>query len=283
MARPVSGITQVFNYDDAATYTTGIAAGIVEGGTPCNESNDEKSYTGIGGTGVIAAGMYTVDDASVDLVLTNDSKVFLGLGLPASATAGFDAMSFLAADGESGWTYNNAFMKSVSIEAEVEEALKAKVGLGALQGVKGATVAQAALASSAPFMWHAGSVQIGAANYIIQSAKIDVEAGYKLYTDYNTGKSSPKRAAQGVRRTGLECKGEFESLEWYDSNIEDDTPTPANLVIVGSDGGNTITVTLTLTSGITTKFEWSYENGDGLETFKYSFTAPPNSVAVSIA
>lgn len=282
MAWPRSSIEQVFNYDDAATYVAGIAAGIVTGGTPFAIKNEERAIQGLGGVGTIHAGMMSMDDLSVELTLTNDSKVFLGLGLPASATAAYDACSFAFADGEAGWVLNSGYIKGLEIKTEVGQEMTATVNYGALTVTKGATIASAALASLLAMKAHESTIQIGAANYGVQSCSIKVECPSKLYSNFDTGKASNvKRWPVGVKRVGMATSAEFTCQTWLDANTGDDSPIPGNLIVVGSDGSNTITLTLTMTAGICVAEGVDYTT-DGIEVFKYSFTAPPNVLALAI-
>lgn len=287
MAYPATGLVQVFNYDDQATYAVGIAAGIITGGTAPGIKNDDAFIAGIGGLGIARAGAQRVDGPTIDIVVTNDSKSFLLLGVPASATAGFNAFSFLAGDGTNEWQCDNGIIHSVELKWELHQALTASVGMDALKSVRAASAAaQATLTRNEPFMMALGSIQYAAANYIVQSATVKCESKYEPYYDFNTGKSTPKRIPSGFVRTGLQVTGEIECLSRIDSNVEDDAPVPGgSLVLTGSDNAtipNTITITATLTAGITTGGDaWSY-TPDGIQTFKYAFIAPPNTVALAI-
>lgn len=270
-------------YKANATYsaTGDAAAGIIIGGSAPGNKNADASVVGIGGFGSARAGSLTVDGASLDLVCTTDSIAFLNCGIPASAVAAADAFSFLAGDGTSTWTCDNGILHSLEIKWEKEQHLMASVQMDAIKSVFAtAAPAQEALASAAPIVCWDGGVQYNGSNVNAQSVSIKAETKYEPYWALNASLSTPKRAPLGFIRTGFQVSAELECLSRIDSTVEVDAPVPAgNLVLTGTG----ITITVTLTSGIVTGGDaWGFAP-DGIQTFKYSFLAPPNAIALTIA
>jgi len=282
-----TGLVQVANYCAGATYADSSAAavGLVTGGKAPRWKNEDKMLPGIGGKAAPFPGGLEADNGSIEFVVLPASKDFLNLAIPASATADGDAVSLALGSGSQHWLCEDARISKLELRWEAKEALRATVDFVTPNIVYNASALSAKAISGQPFSWARGKVQVGSSVVNTRSITISLESKYEpvyLLTDPES-RVAPIRRPDAYVRTGLEITAELETTARFDANIEDESPTPpGNIIVSGTSGTDTITVTLDLSDGITTSAdEWGFEP-DGLVVYKYAFKALVNQVRLTI-
>ncbi len=275
-----SGEVQWCKWAEQGETPSYVSPGLIVGGRLA-PAYDDVLREGIGNQSIWSAGPMEFA-ASLDLQLTNESKVLLGHAIRTSYTeAAIQEIMINGGTGDHDFLIENALIRSMRVRGTPGEPVSATLDiLGRKQTDAAAGGSNAAIAAGLMEDYFA-SVTIGAAAQECMGFEISLDNQVEYAWNLDAKSATEKRLPPGFRIKRERVELSLDLREKQTLDVDADAPT-RNIaaIVIASDGTNPITFTFANLGHIGGQpMEFVTDNGDVL--WRYRFRGKPGSLVIT--